>query len=167
MPTTIRRNVFYSFHYKPDNWRVQQVRQMGALAGNPSVSVNTWETIVARGDKAIRAWIDKNMHGKSCAVILIGARTAGRKWIDYEIEKAWNDGKGVVGVRIHRLRNRRGEQAAQGANPFADFSVGSKSLADIVKVHTPPTTNSHKAYAHIEKNLATWVEEAIRIRNRY
>jgi hypothetical protein len=169
MVTRIKRSVFYSFHYKPDHWRVQQVRKMGALAGNAAVSVNTWETIVARGDRAIRAWIDKNMAGKSCAVVLIGARTAGRKWIDYEIEKAWNEGKGVVGVHIHRLRNSKRLQATKGQNPFADFVIGTARtpMRDIVKVYNPPHTDSANAYAYIEHNLAAWVEEAIRIRKRY
>jgi len=29
-----KRNVFYRFHYKPDNWRAAQVRSIGALEGN-------------------------------------------------------------------------------------------------------------------------------------
>jgi hypothetical protein len=132
MARPIKRSVFYTFHYRPDHWRVQQVRQMGALDGNAAVSVNTWETIVARGGPAIKAWIDRNMAGKSCAVVLIGTRTAGRKWIDYEIEKAWNDGKGVLGIHIHRLRNSRKLQSAKGGNPFADFvkRSGSASATD-------------------------------------
>lgn len=28
------RRVFYSFHYVPDNWRVSQVRNIGAIEDN-------------------------------------------------------------------------------------------------------------------------------------
>jgi len=34
------RAVFYSFHYKPDNWRASKVRQMGALEGNQLLSLD-------------------------------------------------------------------------------------------------------------------------------
>lgn len=29
-----KRQIFYSFHYKPDNWRVAQVRNIGSVEGN-------------------------------------------------------------------------------------------------------------------------------------
>ena len=95
------RKVFFSFHYKPDNWRASQVRNAGMVEGNASVSDNDWETITSGGDAAIQRWIDGQLYGKSCAVVLIGTATAGRKWINYEIEAAWNSGKGLVGIHIH------------------------------------------------------------------
>jgi len=109
------------------------------------------------------------MAGKSCNVVLIGSGTAGRKWVDYEIGKAWNDKKGLVGVYIHGLKNLGGEQANKGANPFAGFTVGEqkKALSSIVKAYDPPYTSSKSVYDHIKSNLANWVEEAIEIRNRY
>jgi hypothetical protein len=95
---SVARKVFFSFHYLPDAWRASQIRNMGVLEGNPPVSDNQWETIVGGGDAAIERWIDAQMSGRSCAIVLIGSATAGRKWITYEISKAWNDGKGVVGI---------------------------------------------------------------------
>ncbi len=87
------RRVFYSFHYKPDNWRASQVRNMGVIEGNRPCTDNEWETITGSGDKAIKKWRAEQLDGKPCAVVLIGAKTAGRKWINYEIEKAWGDRK--------------------------------------------------------------------------
>lgn len=95
------RKVFYSFHYVPDSQRAAQVRNMGKLEGNSVASDNEWESITDGGDPAIAKWIDDQMYGRSCAVILAGSATAGRKWINYEIEKAWTDGRGVVGIYIH------------------------------------------------------------------
>ena len=83
------RRVFYSFHYKPDHWRASQVRNAGVVEGNQPVSDNAWETVTKGGAKAIQAWIDDQLHGRSCTVVLIGSATAGRKWIKYEIEKSW------------------------------------------------------------------------------
>ncbi len=37
------RRAFYSFHYKPDNWRAAQVRNMGVIEGNLVASDNDWE----------------------------------------------------------------------------------------------------------------------------
>lgn len=92
------RKAFYSFHYKQDNWRVSQVRNIGVIDGNQPASDNDWETIKKGGDKAIKKWIDDQLNGKSVAIVLIGEKTAGRKWINYEIENAWNNNKGVLGI---------------------------------------------------------------------
>jgi len=84
------RKVFYSFHYIPDCARAAQIRNMGIVEGNPPASDNDWESVKKGGDAAIQRWIDGQLDGKSCAVVLIGAATAGRKWINYEITSAWD-----------------------------------------------------------------------------
>ena len=104
------RKAFYSFHYKPDNWRASQIRNMGVIEGNSPVSDNDWESITAGGDEKIKQWIDGQLSGKSVAIVLIGSGTAGRKWIKYEIEKAWSNGKGLLGIYIHNLKNQDGKQ---------------------------------------------------------
>lgn len=161
------RRVFYSFHYKPDNWRASQVRNMGVIEGNRPCSDNDWETITQGGDEKIKKWIAEQLDGKSCAVVLIGANTADRKWINHEIVKAWNDKKGVVGVYVHNLQNRDQQQSKKGANPFANIKHedSGKMLSSIVKAYDPPYSTSASVYNHIKENLATWVEEAITIRN--
>lgn len=161
------RRAFYSFHYKPDNWRASQVRNMGVIEGNSPVSDNDWESITAGGDEKIKKWIDGQLSGKSVAIVLIGAGTAGRKWINYEIKKAWGDGKGVLGTYIHNLKNRDGEQSSKGNNPFDAFTIDGKSLASIVKAYDPPYSTSTYVYDHIKDNLADWVEKPIEIRGKY
>jgi hypothetical protein len=160
----VARNAFYSFHYVPDNWRASQVRNMGVVEGNHPVSDNDWEQITGKGDSSIRAWIDGQLSGRSCTIVLIGAATAGRKWIKYEIEKSWNDGKGLVGIYIHNLKDRDERQSQKGANPFQDFHVGSTNLSSIVKAYDPPYNISTAVYSHIKANLESWVAEAIAIR---
>ena len=162
------RKVFFSFHYKPDNWRASQVRQMGVIEGDAPVSDNEWEKVTKGGDAAIEKWIAGEMSGKSCAVILIGSGTAGRKWINHEIAKAWNDKKGVVGIHIHNLQNSNQEQSTKGGNPFDHVTLGGtdgKKLSSVVKSYDPPYTNSTQVYAYIKENLSDWVEAAITIRN--
>ena len=99
----LARNVFYSFHFDPDSWRASQVRNMGVLQGNEPVSANDWEEVKRKGNPAIQQWIAAQMKGRTCAVVLIGAQTGTRPWVQYEIAKAWEDGLGLLGVRIHGL----------------------------------------------------------------
>ncbi|AFY60228.1 TIR domain-containing protein [Synechococcus sp. PCC 6312] len=161
------RKVFYSFHYNPDNWRASQVRNMGIVEGNRPASDNDWETVKRGGDKAIQKWIDDQMYGKSVAIVLIGQNTAGRKWIKYEIEKAWKDNKGVLGIYIHNLKDKDGNQSIKGNNPFDDFTIGDKIMSSIVAAYDPPFLTSTYVYNHIYNNLADWIEKAIEIRARY
>lgn len=161
------RKVFFSFHFDRDSQRVSQVKNMGVVEGQPILSSNAWEDVKEGGAPAIQKWIDSEMSGKSCLVVLIGAETAGRKWVNYEIKKAWEDNKGVVGVYIHGLKNLAEQQDSKGANPFAGFTVGDKAMSSIVKAYDPPYSASTSAYAHIKENLDAWVEEAIKIRNSY
>ena len=163
----VKRRTFFSFHYKPDNWRAGQVRNMGVVEGNAPVSDYDWETVTRGGGAAIQRWIDDQMHGKSCVIVLIGSQTSGRKWIKYEIQEAWGDKKGVLVIYIHNLRDVDGDQSVKGANPFNNLSVNRKRLSNIVMAYEPLYKGSTHVYAYIRDNIAEWVEEAIRIRGSY
>ena len=161
------RNCFYSFHYKPDNARASQVRNIGVIEGNPPISDHDWESVTKGGDDAIKRWIAGQMKGKTCAIVLVGTGTANRKWINHEIIKAWDDGLGVVGVRIHGLKNLDGQTSNKGDNPFDYIGYGStgKKLSSIVKCYDPGGTSSKERYDWISTHLANAVEEAIKIRS--
>ena len=92
------------------------------------------------------------------------------KWINHEILETWNEGKGIVGVRIHGLKNLAGSTSTAGSNPFDYVSVGAgtnkKKLSSVVKLYDPTVFLDSKAtYKKIADNLEAWVEEAIKIRN--
>lgn len=163
------RKVFFSFHFKNDSWRAGQVRNIGVVDGNAPVSDNDWEDVKKGGDSAIQKWIDEQLQGRSCTIVLVGEKTAGRKWIKYEIEKSWNEGKGVVGICIHNLEDTDGKQSNKGRNPFEDFSIKStgEKLSNIVKLYDPPYKLSKNVYKYISENISNWVEEAIEIRKNY
>lgn len=161
------RRSFFSFHYKPDNWRAAQVRNMGMVEGNNPVSDNDWESVTSKGDAAIRKWIADQMHGRSCTVVLVGTNTAKRKWIDHEIIKSWKDEMGVVGIHVHGLKDSEEHTSTKGDNPFGHIAYGDtgKKLSSIVKCYTPKGGDSQERYDWIKKHLANAVEEAIKIRN--
>ena len=156
--------MFYSFHYKPDNWRASQVRNIGSVEGNRPAADNDWETVKRGGDQAIKNWINGQMQAKSCVVVLVGAKTAERKWIKYEIKKAWEEGKGLVGIHINKLKDRNRKTTDKGRNPFSDFNVNGKPLTQLAKCHTPSGSSSTAVYSDIAKNLEKWIEDAIAAR---
>ncbi|MDD3414361.1 MAG: TIR domain-containing protein [Lachnospiraceae bacterium] len=160
----MKRQVFYSFHYGKDVMRVQQIRQICVLEGNTPVSANEWEQVKRSGDRAIENWIDNALKYRSCVIVLIGEDTASRKWVQYEIKKAWADGKALMGIYIHNIRDPRYGTCNQGSNPFSNFTLADKNFADIVPCHNP---RSWDAYGDIRENVDRWIEEAIAVRNRY
>ena len=44
-----------------------------------------WQSIERQGDGAIRRWIDEQLEYTSVTVVLVGAETATRPWVQYEI----------------------------------------------------------------------------------
>jgi len=162
----VKRRVFYSFHYAPDNWRAATVRNIGAIEGNSPATDNDWETVKRGGDRAIKTWIASQMSYRSCTVVLVGSATANRKWINYEIVKSWDDGMGVVGIRIHGLKDSYGSTSYVGGNPFDFIKHGAsgRALSSIVKCYDPSGYNSKEIYEWIAHYLSRAVEEAIEIR---
>lgn len=160
------RRVFYSFHYELDNWRASQVRNMGIVKGNRPATGNEWEAVKRGGERAIERWIQEQLYGKSCTVVLIGEETASRKWIEYEIQESWEQGMGVLGIHVYRLKDSAGNTCDQGGNPFEGIVVDDVDLGDVVKVYDPAwfLGSSKDAYSTIEENLSDWIERAIDIR---
>lgn len=153
--------VFYSFHFDNDVMRVQQIRQMGMIDGDEPVSKNDWETVKKNGNAAIEKWIDDNMKYKRCVVVLIGTDTHRRPWVIHEIKKAWEDGRGLLGIHIHNLNCPNNGTCSKGKNPFDQFTFKNNGVVVVPPVYDPPASN---AYNHIKDNLAAWVDGAITLR---
>ena len=168
MVNSPKRRAFYSFHYKEDNWRASQVRNIGSIEGNRPATDNDWEEVKRGGDTAIKNWIKGQMKGKSCTIVLVGTDTANRKWINYEISESWKEGMGVVGIHIYGLKDMNGFTSRMGSNPFSAVKVPGtqKLMSTVVKCYNPPGGNSNEKYDWIARNLSKMVEEAIDIRNR-
>jgi hypothetical protein len=163
-----KRQVFFSFHFDNDVMRTQQIRNIGIIEGDKPASANEWEE-AGKKPGGIQKWIDENMKNKSCVIVLVGASTASRPWVKYEIRKAWMDGKGLVGIYIHNLRDPRYSntpplfgRCSQGINPFSQFKFDNgASLSQVVKCYAP---NAADAYNDIANNIGEWIEEAIKLR---
>jgi hypothetical protein len=152
-------NVFFSFHYKADSHRVARIKQIGAVTGQPVLRSNDWENVKRGGDDAIKRYIADGMKGKRCLVVLVGAKTSGRRWVKYEIDKAWTDRLGVVAVHIHNMEDLNGTKTTKGTDPFLG-----RAATD--KMYDPPYTTSANVFAHIAENLPAWVDQAIGARRQ-
>ena len=102
------------------------------------------------------------MRYRSCIVVLVGEETHKRKWVKHEIKKAWEDGKGLLGIYIHNLKDPRTGICSKGINPFEQFTFNDgKKLSTKVSCYNPDTTD---AYNDIKNNIESWVEKAIKDR---
>jgi len=72
-----------------------------------------------------------------------------------------------VGIRIHGLKDRFGQTAMMGDNPFDHVTHGpsKQPLSSLVKCYSPAGSTSQEKYDWISQHLANAVEEAIRVRN--
>lgn len=147
------KSVFYSFYYDRDVHRVQLVRNINALEGQPLLNSQDWESVRRGGDAAIEKWIKEQMANKKAVIVLIGQETAGRTWVNYEINKAWNDKKPLLGVRIHGLSSM-GSVDRPGPSPFSDSS-GIPVFDPTVKTWDGKT-DSKATYSKLADNLEWW-----------
>jgi hypothetical protein len=164
-----KRQVFFSFEYNKDCWRAGQVRNMGKVDNSSTFSDNDWEEVKKKTDAKIKEWIDAQMAKRSCLVVLIGATTSGRKWINYEIEKAYELKKGIVGIYIHRLEDSDGKQTTKGSNPFYNILIGKdkERLSKYVTCFDPPHLTGKHVYNDISENIEQLIEDAIANKDNY
>ena len=179
----MKRQVFFSFHYSEDVWRVAQVRNMGIVEGQDLFSDNGWEQVRQKNETAIKSWIDSELDKRSCIIVMIGEHTSSRRWVKYEIQEAWKRGKGIVGIYIHKLENFNKEQANKGVNPFDLFYIDKAinyiaersspldandiKMSSVCKAYDSEFYSSKYVYDDIKEHIEAWIEEAIAIRGKY
>ena len=157
-----KRQVFFSFEYVKDNWRAAQVRNMGKVSESSTFSDNDWEEVKLKSNSEIEKWIDSQMALRSCIVVLIGKTTSTRKWVKYEIEKAYELNKGIVGIYIHKLKDSNGNQTEKGANPFYSIYTNSgERLSKYVQCFESSYTRSQNVYNDIDEHIEDLIENAI------
>jgi hypothetical protein len=151
------RRAFFSFHYERDVWRAGQVRNSWVTKDRESAGFwdsADWEAVKKKGNAAIEKWIDDQLKGTSVTVVLIGAETASREYVLYEIEQSHDRGNGMLGIYINKMKDSSGKTDTKGANPFDKFTF--KNSAG--RVVTYPT------YDWVDDDgydkLGDWIEAA-------
>ena len=160
------RKVFFSFHYA-DVWRVMQIRNCWVVRGEKEatgfVDKADFEKVERQGKKAIKTWIDGQLTGTSTTIVLIGAETASRPYVRYEILQSYNRGNGIFGIQIHNMKDENGRvQWFGGSDPFDAVEVeggifGTTSLSNklAIPIYDWVTDDGRK-------NIASWINKAPR-----
>jgi hypothetical protein len=121
------RRVFFSFHYGRDIWRVNVVRNSGVIEGISAAGfhdANLWEEAKKKGDAAVKKLIDDALNGTVVTAVLIGAETASRRYVSYEIEQSVARGNGIFGIRINDIKDQYGNIDNPGPPPVALVGIG-------------------------------------------
>jgi hypothetical protein len=114
------RRVFFSFHYELDVWRAANVRNAGKVDATTAAGwtdASIWEEAKKKGRTELERLIRSALQGTSVTAVLIGSETANRPWVTYEIQQSINRGNGLIGVRIHKIKDQRGVRSARGPVP--------------------------------------------------
>ena len=158
------RKIFFSFHYERDAWRAGQVRNSNVVSSEDRygfVDAVDWESIKKKCDDAISKWIGDQLKNTTVTVILVGAETADREWVQNEIVKSWNCGNGIVAVRIHSIKDQDQKTDTAGRNPLDDFKLlDGTILSSVCKTYDWVTNDGRK-------NLGKWADEGFDIRAKY
>lgn len=155
------RKVFFSFHYKRDIQRVSVVRNSWRIRhkgeATPFLDHADWEQLEKQGEEAVKRWINAQLDGSTVTVVLIGAETVSRYWVNYEIERSHNLNHGLLGICLNNIPDFSGATEYRGGNPFSNWYT-EKGL------YREYFSNIYPVYDWINDNgflnFADWIEEA-------
>lgn len=109
---TMPRRVFFSFHYQEDIFRVNVIRKGGVVLGSASAGfqdASLWEKTKSKGPDAVKRLINRGLEGTSVTCVLIGQKTAKRRYVAYEIEQSVKKGNGLLGIHINGIKDIKGD----------------------------------------------------------
>lgn len=116
----------------------------------------------------MKSWIDRGLRRDGCDRRLIGAQTADRRYVQYEIEESHRRGNGLLGIHIHRLKNQKGETSSRGRNPFSNITVEveesflglwtNKERKRLSEIYPTYESVGNEGY----QNVGQWIEDAAR-----
>lgn len=155
------RRVFFSFHYENDINRAMVVRNSWVLQGKEGagfIDKAVFETLKRKGESAVHNWIDQQLQGTSVTVVLVGAETLERPFVQYEICESLNKGNTIIGVLIHNIKDMNTKAYSRCGNTHT--VIGRRNDGSLVYfdeicygVYDYHLNNGYD-------NLGTWIEEA-------
>lgn len=154
------RRAFFSFHYQRDVSRAMVVRNSWLTQDREAAGFfdgSLEEKAKREGDEAVQRLINSGLNNTSVTVVLIGAETATRRWVTYEIQQSYDRGNGMLGIYVHNIAGFNRLTDVPGANPFANLALrGSGTLlSTLYPVYDWVRNNGYL-------NLGNWVEQAAR-----
>lgn len=106
MVQRIRRRIFVSYHHGGDQ------PYYDAFSGHyhDNIHIITDNSLDRAIDSSnveyvMRRIREEHLHGSSCTVVLCGASTPNRKYVDWEILASLNQGMGLVGIGLPSIQH--------------------------------------------------------------
>lgn len=161
------RRTFFSFHYKPDVQRAQVVKNSWVTKDREDAGffdASAMEKAKRTDPDTLRNFLIKQMEGSSVVCALVGAETALRPWVRFEIMRGIWDQRGLLAVRIHTIRNWEQQTTTAGPNPLDLLGVYVESTATgkSVKLIERQAVGSNWSYASdFTRVLPKWPYGAI------
>jgi hypothetical protein len=155
------RKAFFSFYYKKDVVRANQVRNSWVTKDDKEAAGFTdaaaFEEVEKGGDAAIKKWINDQLSGTSVTVVLIGSETNQRDYVKYELQKSYEKGNGMLGIYIHQCKDLSGKTDTKGSNHFGEIGKDANGNAVYFSVAYP-------CYDWVDDdgytNMGKWIETA-------
>jgi hypothetical protein len=121
------RRTFFSFHYKPDVHRAMNVRKSGVFTneedGAGFFDSSVFESKQRTSDDALKRFLSEGLSGCSVTAALYATATSTRRWVRFELLKSFLEGKGILSIAIHTIKNLDQQAALPGTNPLAVLGV--------------------------------------------
>lgn len=156
------RRTFFSFHYNNDNWRAGIVRNSWVTKDRAAAGFldsAEWEEVKKKKDADIEKWIDGQLTGTSVTVVLIGEKTYGRKWINYEITASWGRNNGLIGIYVHQIKDQNQKTTSKGKNPFEQWTFKRGDRVIPIPVYDWVNDDGYN-------NMGDWIEKAAKSAGR-
>ena len=104
------------------------------------------------------------MTSKDTVVVLVGSETAGRPWVEYEIDKAVELGIPLLGVCIHGLSDF-GKTDSAGKDPFVTVRANGLNVPLFDPTVTSwGTIDSKATYSALTSTLESWAGSGVKER---
>lgn len=157
------QRIFFSYYYEKELWRANMVRnsweKKPERVASGFLDPIDFERVKKGGDEAIKKWIDDQLEGTSVTVVLIGSEAFNRPYCKYAIEKSYERGNGMIGIYIHKLKDKNGNISLKGSNKFGEIGkdMNNNSVFFSIIYPTYDWVDDCGCY-----KLKEWIEDATR-----
>lgn len=100
-----RRKVFVSYHHGGDQPYYDELTRL-YHSELEALTDNSLDRVIESDDPGyiMRRIREVHLMGSSCTIVLCGAGTPGRKYVDWEIQASLNQSMGIVGIMLPTIR---------------------------------------------------------------